>query len=536
MKSIPNSEYKPAIYARLSDEDNRAGVSLSIENQLDVMREYCKVNGFITPKAYFDDDKTGTDFNRKGFQDMYADAKAGKIDLIIIKDTSRFGRNWVQSGYYFEKIEDLGIRIIFIQESIDTIDPKCPGLQMLPFYFVFNEWHSRTTSEKIKTVFHQMALDGKHRAPYAPYGYQKDPNDKHKLIIDPYSSQIVKRIYEMRLKKMSYGSIVFVLNSEGILSPSAYSSQTYGGTTNVISKHGKWTKDSLNHLFRNVAYKGDTANEVKTVVSYKNHKAVRQPMSNWVIATDTHEAIITREDWQKCYDMIQQLGRIRRTEASEILPFTGLLICADCGYKMRHNHSYSTLKSGERKRTDWYHCPTYATTGRSECSSHYITIKDLMLIVCNDIRLKAQNVIHDEKAARAYYLKHKAGSDSSKSKSDEKELKQAEKRLSDIDRLIQAAFEKSVLSKTDIFTGYMQKYESEKIELTDKVRNLKACIQDRDKSVNEIEVFIDLMKKNAESVTLDRATAVALIDKIIVSAQDKVPREIVIHYNFIGEI
>jgi DNA invertase Pin-like site-specific DNA recombinase len=252
MQARINSSYKPAIYARLSDEDSRIGVSLSIENQFDILRKYCKDNGFPIPKGFYDDDKTGTDFDRQGFQDMYTEAVAGKIDCIIIKDTSRFGRNWVQSGMYFDKIAELGVRFVSIQENLDTIDPNCPALKMLPFYFVFNEWHSQTTSEKIKAVFHQMALDGKHRAPFAPYGYLKDPDNKHKLIIDPYSSEIVKKIYEMRLQKYSYGAIINMLNSNGILSPSAYSIQTQGGTTNVKSKNGKWTKDSLNHLFQNV--------------------------------------------------------------------------------------------------------------------------------------------------------------------------------------------------------------------------------------------------------------------------------------------
>jgi len=198
--------WHPAIYARLSNEDvdhKKKGVSVSIEHQLDILRDYVKAQGWKSPKVYYDDDRTGTNFNRKGFQDMYAEAKKGNINVIVIKDTSRFGRNWVQSGVYFESIEEMGIRFISIQENLDTADPQCPALKMLPFYFIFNEWHSQTTSEKIRTVFRKQAEQGKHLGKLAPYGYAKIPDDKYKLIVDPYSAEVVKRIFEMRLQKLS---------------------------------------------------------------------------------------------------------------------------------------------------------------------------------------------------------------------------------------------------------------------------------------------------------------------------------------------
>jgi DNA invertase Pin-like site-specific DNA recombinase len=338
-------QWQPAIYARLSDDDGRAGVSLSIEHQLEILKAYVQDKGWQPPKVFYDDDKTGTNFDRKGFQDMYSEAQKGNVNVIVIKDTSRFGRNWVKSGDYFEKIEEMGVRFISIQEGLDTADPNCPALKMLPFYFIFNEWHSQTTSEKIKTVLANNAKQGKYRTSFAPYGFQKDPNDKHKLVVDPYSASIVKRIYELRLQKYSYGAIVNILNDEGVLSPSAYCISVHGKSTNVASKQNKWTKDSLNVLFQNPAYKGDTANGKKTNASYKSNKRIRQPVSEWIIVENTHEPIVSREDWQKCNDMIKTLGRVRRTKESEILPFTGILVCPDCGYQMRHNHSYYTLKS-----------------------------------------------------------------------------------------------------------------------------------------------------------------------------------------------
>jgi len=269
----------PAIYARLSDEDrdNKInGVSLSIEHQIDMLQGFVKDKGWQTAKVFYDDDRTGTNFDRKGFQDMYAEAQKGSVNVIVIKDTSRFGRNWVQSGLYFEKIEDMGIRFISIQEGLDTADPKCPALKMLPFYFIFNEWHSQTTSEKIRAVFNKQAEQGKYLAAYAPYGFNKDPDDKYKIIVDPYAAGIVKRIFEMRLQKISQGAIAKTLNADGILSPFGYKVQEHG-IKNGLPRAHKWSSSSVIMVISNPVYCGDMARNKVGCVSYKNQKQIKQP-------------------------------------------------------------------------------------------------------------------------------------------------------------------------------------------------------------------------------------------------------------------
>jgi DNA invertase Pin-like site-specific DNA recombinase len=533
--------WQPAIYARLSNEDlgkDTKKNSLSIEHQLEILKSYVQDKGWQAPKIFYDDDKTGTNFNRKGFQDMYAEAQRGNINVIIIKDTSRFGRNWVKSGDYFEKIEEMGVRFISIQEGIDTADPQCPALKMLPFYFIFNEWHSATTSEKIKTVLANNAKKGQYRTSFAPFGYQKDPADKHKLIIDPYSASVVKRIYELRLQKYSYGAIVQTLNSENIPSPSAYCIEVHGKSTNVASSHNKWNKDSLNVMFQNPAYRGDTANGKKTNASYKSDKRIRQPMSEWVIVENTHEPIVSREDWQTCYDMIKTLGRVRRTKESEMLPFTGILVCSDCGYHMRHNHSYYMLKSGEKRRHDSYNCRLFSTQGETACTSHYISVKDLIAEVIADIRQKAGELLEDENAMRERFYKLKSTERKTQTDIEQRTLKTVNKRLAELDKLRQATFEKSVLGglSADMFVELARKYEAEKHELTEQAKQLTISIERQNQTKNDVETYIALMKKHADITELDRATVVELIDHITVSASAVKPREIVIHYNFIGNM
>lgn len=542
MQKASTKEWRPAIYARLSDEDrdskkDKKDVSLSIEHQIDILQGYVKDKGWQAPKIFYDDDRTGTNFDRKGFQDMYAEAQKGTINVIVIKDTSRFGRNWVQSGDYFNRIDEMGIRFISIQEGIDTIDPKCPALKMLPFYFVFNEWHSQTTSEKIRTVFNKQAEQGKHRAYHAPYGYEKDPNDKYKLIVDPIAAPIVKRIFAMRLQKMSFGSIARILNSEGILSPSGYAVEKYG-IEHKQAHAFKWSANGIIALTSNPAYCGDVAQNRVGCISYKNQKQVRKPSEEWIIVKDMHEPLVSREDWQKCADMRENLGRIRSTMYKDISPFTGLLICQECGYKMQRTGTYYNVKrTGERKLLIAYNCGAYANMGKTACCSHYILEKDLKQLVVADIREKAGEVLQDENAARERFFAIKAQTSGTQLNADRTALKKVNKRLAELDKLVQAAFEKSVLGDmSDIFAEYARKYEAEKQDLTRQAKQLTASIEQQSRTESDVDTFIALMKRYANISELDRATAVALINHITISASAVKPREIVIYYNFIGNV
>ena len=531
-------QWYPAIYARLSKEDLDSGksVSLSIEHQIDLLKDYVKSQGWQTPKVFYDDDRTGTNFNRKGFQDMYAEAKKGNINIIVVKDTSRFGRNWVQSGVYFENIEEMGIRFISIQENLDTADPQCPALKMLPFYFIFNEWHSQTTSEKIKTVLKKQAEQGKYLGSMASYGYDKDPEDKYKLLVDPYAAEIVKRIFELRLQKLSYSAIAKILNDDDILPPSTYFAQNRG-VENKRTRINKWACNSVSNILNNIIYCGDVANNRCGNASYKKHRRVSKPVEEWIVTRDAHEAIISREDWQKCQEL-RTIGRIRSTATVGVATFAKLLKCPDCGYNLSRKILYYTTKAGEKKTRYGYNCNTRRRKGEMACALHYIAEPDLSAVVVADIREKAKAVLQNESTARERFYAIKAKSSGTQLNHDRKELKKVTKRLADLDNLIQAAFEKSVLGggSMDMFTTLSKKYEAEKHELAKQANDLSTSIDKQSQTVNDVDTFISLMKKYVNITELDRATAVELIDHITVSASTVTPREIVIHYNLVGNV
>ncbi|MCL2199648.1 MAG: recombinase family protein [Defluviitaleaceae bacterium] len=524
----------PAIYARLSKEDKK-GVSVSIEHQIDILKGYVAEKGWQIPKVYYDDDRTGTNFDRKGFKDMYAAAERGEINVIVIKDTSRFGRNWVQSGMYFEKIEEMGVRFISIQEGLDTADPQCPALKMLPFYFVFNEWHSQTTSEKIKTVFRKQDEKGLFRANQPPYGYEKSPDDKHRLVIDPYAASIVRQIFDMRLQKVSVRSIVTTLNKEGISSPSHYYAEKVG-KPGKKGRLNKWSPRTVRSMLDNPVYRGDIATGKRRTISYKNQKAVPQPFENWHIARDTHEPIVSREAWQEVFDINAKLGRVRCAKTGETAPFSGLIMCEDCNVKMMRNNFRYKVKGNDNKVLHSYNCRTYREKGKAACSSHFITESVLMELVIADIREKTADILLDENAAKKRFREIKTRSTGTQLKHDKSALKKINKRLDELEKLLQVAFEKSVLSgsSTDIFSAYAKKYEEEKQELMSQAEELSKSIVRQSETENDVETFIALLKKHAKITEPDRETIVELIERVTVTAITSKPRGISIYYKHIG--
>ena len=534
-------QWIPAIYARLSKEDEKAksgknDVSMSIEHQIDILKEFVKGKGWQEPKVYFDDDTTGTNFERENFQRMYAEAQKGHINVIVIKDTTRFGRNNTQSNVYFDKIVEMGVRTIFIQEGIDTIDPKTE--QMLPFYFIFSEWHSKSTSEKVKATFKKQADKGKFFSTYTPYGYERCPNDRYKLIVDPYPASVVKRIFEMRLEKLSFGAIVRALNKDGILPPSGYTANKKGGE-NKRSRINQWSESSVVQILDNLVYCGDIVNNKVGSVSFKNRKKVKQDKEDWIIVKDMHEPLVSREVWQKCADMRTNVGRVRSTKEKQVSPFTSLMKCPDCGYKMQRKSTYYTVRgTGERKVIYGYNCGTYTRTGKTACTTHYISENDLTELVIADIRNKAVGVLKDENAARQRFYALKSQASGTQIKHDKNALRDINKRLAELDKLIQASFEKMVLGGglAETFTEMARKYEAEKQELTKQAKQLSTSIDKQSQTENDVELFIALIKKYANITELDRTTTAELIDHITVSASAVKPREVVIYYNIIGDI
>lgn len=515
---MKQKNYIAGLYFRLSQEDERQGESVSIENQRTMLRKYAEEHGFEIHGEYIDDGISGTTFDRPEVQRLLDDAKTGVINTIIVKDLSRFGRNYIEVGQYVDYVfPAFGIRFIAIQDNVDTENRDSGAMEMMPIMNVFNEWHAANTSKKIRAVLKSNAKDGKYHARKAPYGYVKSDTEKKTPIIDEEAAAVVKRIFEMRASGLSPHKIADTLNEENIPNPSKYSMDKYG----IVGKRnhfGLWSFCAVNSILNNPTYLGHMAQQRWSSVSYKNHKRYKKDESEWVVVHNTHEAIITQELWDKVREVEKSVAQGRKTKKGYTHPLSGFLYCADCGGKMKMN---SIIRNGKVDLN--FNCGNHMRLGKSYCFSHFIQAKDLEAIVLDDIREMAQRIVLDEKTIREEYIRHNAEVQEKSIKAAKKELQAKRKRTEELSRLMQIAYEDRLKGKMpeDICIGFIQKYSEEQKRLDSEIIALEERLTQTENTMQSADEFIRNIKKYLEAPTLTREMCYELIDRIIIGGHPK---------------
>lgn len=530
--------YNAGIYVRLSQEDMRAGESLSIEHQKLILTKYVREQGWNLVDTYVDDNFSGTDFNRPSVQRLLSDAQTGRINLIICKDLSRFGRNYIEVGQYIDYIFPLhNIRFIALNDNVDTANRDSNAMEMMPVINLFNEWHASSTSKKIKAVNLANAKAGKYTCANAAYGYTKADDEKHTPIIDPEAAEVVRRIFKLRSQGMSPRAIGDQLNAENIPIPSDYRCQKKGIVNTKYTRH-LWTQVQIRQILDNPIYLGKLAMMRVTSVSYKNHKKVRKDPSEWVVTEDTHEAIISQELWDKVREAEKAVSHGKRDGKGVTQPLSGMLFCPDCGYKMKAAGRKRTLKSGELIRECYYNCSSYVLHGKELCSTHYISQKQIEAVIIADIRSMAELVVKDEQTARAAFLSKKEQQTSRQSKADIKKLNDSKHRLAELENLMQSVYEDKVMGKIPehICVSFLEKYEAEQQELRAVIADLEERLSAEKQDREDVEEFIRRLKKYVDVQTLTRELGLELIEYVTVGAYTpNEPREINIYYKFLDK-
>lgn len=530
--------YNAGIYVRLSQEDMRAGESLSIEHQKLILTKYVREQGWNLVDTYVDDGFSGTDFNRPSVQRLLSDAQTGRINLIICKDLSRFGRNYIEVGQYIDYIFPLhNIRFIALNDNVDTANRDSNAMEMMPVINLFNEWHASSTSKKIKAVNLANAKAGKYTCANAAYGYTKADDEKHTPIIDPEAAEVVRRIFKLRSQGMSPRAIGDQLNAENIPIPSDYRCQKKGIVNTKYTRH-LWTQVQIRQILDNPIYLGKLAMMRVTSVSYKNHKKVRKDPSEWVVTEDTHEAIISQELWDKVREAEKAVNHGKRDGKGVTQPLSGMLFCPDCGYKMKAAGRKRTLKSGELIRECYYNCSSYVLHGKELCSTHYISQKQIEAVIIADIRSMAELVVKDEQTARAAFLSKKEQQTSRQSKADIKKLNDSKHRLAELENLMQSVYEDKVMGKIPehICVSFLEKYEAEQQELRAVIADLEERLSAEKQDREDVEEFIRRLKKYVDVQTLTRELGLELIEYVTVGAYTpNEPREINIYYKFLDK-
>ena len=526
------TDYKVGIYLRLSRDDERQGESLSIENQRRVLTNYVKEQGWTIFDEYVDDGISGVTFNRPGVEKLLDDAKDGKINLILCKDLSRFGRNYIMVGQYLDYLFPMyGIRFIALTDNIDTLNSDSASMDMLPIMNVFNEWFAANTSKKLRAVFESNARSGKYKTTFAAYGYIKGDDANFTPQIDPEAAEIVRRIFEMRATGWNVTRIAETLNSEGVLPPQDFKYRKLGKDAPQYSHH-LWSPTAVKRILSNPIYIGRLEQLRCTTVSYKNHKVVQKDKDKWAVIENNHEPIISQELWDKVREIEESVSTGKQTKKGVTMPLSGLGYCADCGTKMKQHYS-----SGA-KAPYGYVCGFHARFGKEHCTSHHINYTDLESIILQDLRRQIDFVINDE-MAREQFLIRKRGEKTIRENADTKRKKAIEKRITDLDKLIQKIYEDKVLGNlpektcTDLLTKYQQEKDDLQTELDTLIRKADADKQDE----ADVDEYIRRLKSYAGAEELTRQMCLDLIEYFTVDAYQgrKAVRDIHIYYKLIDK-
>ena len=529
---MKQKNYIAGLYLRLSQEDERQGESISIDNQRTILRKYAEEHGFEIHGEYIDDGISGTTFQRPEVQRLLDDAKTGVINTIIVKDLSRFGRNYIEVGQYIDYVfPAFDIRFIAIQDNVDTANRDSGAMEMMPIMNVFNEWHAANTSKKIRAVKRSHALEGKFSGSRTPYGYIKGTDEKRTFQIDEEAAPIVKRIFEMYASGISPYKIAEILNNEGI--PSA-GRLTFLRTGEKIrnNEHPYWEETRIRPILKNIEYLGHLAQQKYASVSYKNHKIIQKDQSDWVIVYNTHEPIISQELWDKVQERLKSRAHGRKMRTGMTHPLSGFLYCADCGSKLKMGYVWHKYKNYYTYNFD---CGKLKRYGKSFCFSHYIRANVLEEIVRGDIREMAKRIVLDEKSIREEYVRHNAEMKDQSIKSIKKELQLKNKRIEELSRLIQVAYEDRVKGKMpeDICISFIQRYSDEQKSLTVEITELETKLTETETARQNVDDFIRNIKKYLDAPELTREMCYELLDRVVVGGLPKITgkeREIDIIY------
>ena len=522
-----------ALYARLSKDDDLVGDSNSIVHQKEILAKYAKEHGFTNIEFYVDDGFSGTNFNRPDFQRMMADAEEGKISTVIVKDMSRFGRDYIMVGYYTEiYFSNLDIRFIAINDNVDSNIQTENDLT--PFKNVFNEWYARDTSKKIRAVFKAKGNSGKHLTTNPPFGYKKDPDDKDKWIIDDEAAATVRRIFQMYVDGYRISEIGHKLTEEKVETPILYY-MNRGIKTNARSEYPEiWDLMSIKYILSQTAYAGHTVNFQTAVKSYKTKKQIRLPKEDWIIYRNTQEPIID----EKTFETVQQMRKVKRarTKYNEPNMFSGLLYSADCG-----NH-LTIQRVARNRKMDNFSCATYRKKKKGLCSCHRILVSDLETIVKEDLQKVCEYVFLHEKEFTDEYLsgsKRETVKFQAKTKA---ELKRLSERQEEIGKIIRKLYEDNVCGRiTDERFDFLAKsYDDEGNDLKTKIQKLKNALASSVQDEEKLSKFLKVVKSYTEIEELTPEILNSFIEKIYIGETEKYNgrkmQEVEIIYKFVGAI
>ena len=509
------------------------------------MEGYAAQHGFLNCVHYTDDGWSGGNFDRPSWKQLVADVEAGKVGTVLVKDMSRIGRDYLQTGYFTEVLfRQHDVRFIAIANNVDSDDPG--SNEFTPFMNIMNEWYLRDQSRKVRAAVQLKGRSGKPITTNAPYGYKKDPEDHNHWLIDEEAAAVVRHIFHLSIEGHGPYEIANILMHEKVETPGYYFSKRSGdaGQGNGSPEHRyDWHGGTVLNILSKQEYMGHTVNFRTRKVSYKSKKKVDNPPEEWVIFENTHEAIVDADTWHLAQ---HEKGTKTRIDSVGLAnPLTGLMFCADCGAKMynsRHRNERNNDASG--LHFDTYNCSTYSNTRIREtriCSNHHISTQAVRTLLLEAIRKIAQYAIADPKAFAQQIRAEAQIQHEAAAKELKRRLAHDRKRCAELDGLFQKLYESYATGKITEkrFDMMAANYETEQTELEQRIadgqQELDTYLQDEDR----IDKFLELTKRYTDFSELTTPMIKEFVEKIVVHAPDRSTgqrtQQVDIYFKFIGQ-
>lgn len=517
------------LYARLSQDDGTQGDSNSIINQKAMLEKYARDNKFHNVRFFFDDGFTGLNFNRPGFKQALELINNGEVKTFIVKDLSRFGRNFAEVVAYTDIVfPQLDIRFIAILDDVDSEKQPKTGIDLAPLKNYFNQLYASDTSKKIRAVKRAKGLAGERLSSHAPFGYIKDPNDKNHLLVDEEASKIVHKIFNYCIDGYGPHQIAKKLQKEQIPTVSEYRTKNINPVCN-------WSSKKVVEILERPDYLGHTVNFRTSTKSYRDKRKIWNSPKDWAVFKNTHEPIID----QSTFDLVQKIRQKRRrtTKSDRVGLFSGLVYCADC----KSRHYFCTAKSISPNQ-ERYVCSGFQSS-RIECdNAHYIREMKLTEIVLTDINDKIDFLKQHEKQFTESLAKRAKTDRQKELKKAEKRVIEANKRANELDSIIKRLYEDNVLGKLsdERFNILSKDYEFEQSELKQEIEELETRLAKQKKDVRNVHKFLDIVRKYTTLEKLTPSIVNELIDRIEIHKPDKSSgkrtQQIDIYYRFVGKL
>ena len=515
------------------------GESNSITNQKKYLEDYAVQHGFGNIQHFSDDGYSGTNLNRPAFNSLLTEIEAGRVGTVIVKDMSRFGRNYLQVGFYTEMMfPKKNVRFIAVNNGVDSANPADDDFT--PFLNIMNEWYAKDTSKKIKAVFKAKMRDGKRVSGAVPYGYYRKPEDKQTLYVDEASASVVRRIFQLACDGMGATAIADTLSEDKILIPSAYARQNHPEDCQCTNYHDPytWNATTVGYILNRREYLGHT---VLGKTTRDNFKTKRKRIANedeLLVFYNTHEAIIDQETYDKAQRMRKRVSP-RRNSEKPAHRLSGLLYCADCGSRL----AYINSKPKDGKIYDSnqaFRCSRYHNKYHS-CTGHYIKASTIEMLIYQATKRVSQYVLKDEQEF-VEQLKAQYELQCEKDNTDDKkELLEAKRRMMDLDDLIKGLYENFTLGRLPErqFNRLMTEYDTEQSSLEQRISELETATERISTKAVQIDKFVRLVKKYRDFEELTTPMLNDFIEKVVIHeaeggrTKDRT-QQVDIYFNFIG--